>query len=287
MENQATFHKTRIAPTPSGYLHLGNIYSFMLTAALAQKYGARILLRIDDQDRERLEMKYVQDILDTLHFLDIHWDEGPRNIDEFEKKYSQLCRADLYSQALQQLRDDGHVYACTCSRSQIQRESPDMIYPGTCRHKNIPLDSPNVSWRLKTDTQTILHARTLNGPVIAATLPADMNDFVVRKKDSFPAYQLSSVIDDTYFGIDLVVRGEDLWHSTLAQLYLASLLKECSFSQTTFVHHRLLKKADGEKLSKSAGDTSIYYLRKEGKTAQDIYKMIADIDFLNDITGAW
>src|SRR6185312_6440352 len=103
-EGKMHFKKTRIAPTPSGFLHLGNAYSFALTAALAGKYGARILLRIDDLDRERVQKQYVQDIFDTLNFLEIPWHEGPRNMDEYEKQYSQIHRLDLYRQTLDMLQ---------------------------------------------------------------------------------------------------------------------------------------------------------------------------------------
>jgi len=102
-----------------------------------------------------------------------------------------------------------------------------------------------------------------------------MQEFIVRKKDGFPAYQLTSVLDDLYYGIDLVVRGEDLWPSTLAQHYLSLLLKQDVFLNSTFYHHRLLAGPSGEKLSKSAGDTSVQWLRKQGCKPADIYNRIA------------
>src|ERR1700755_812419 len=110
------FKKTRIAPTPSGFLHLGNAYSFALTAALAEKYGAKILLRIDDLDRERVQKEYVQDIFDTLNFLELPWDEGPRNVMELERDWSQIHRMGLYKEALDLLREEGDLFACNCSR---------------------------------------------------------------------------------------------------------------------------------------------------------------------------
>ncbi len=273
-ENQRMqFKKTRLAPTPSGFLHLGNVLSFGLTAALAFKTGAKILLRIDDLDRERLDSRYVQDIFDTLRFLGIQWDEGPENFAAYEKQYSQLHRLDQYKQALQQLRDSGYVYACSCSRAEILQQSPQGIYSGTCRHKKIPLDTENVSWRLYTAGAGNIIVKTLRGNTHAA-LPADMHDFIVKKKDGFPAYQLSSVVDDVYFGIDLVVRGLDLWPSTLAQLYLAALLGYEEFLNVTFHHHPLLPGPQGNKLSKSAGDTSIQFLRRHNKTPEEIYQLI-------------
>ena len=254
------FRRTRIAPTPSGYLHLGNVLSFAITASLAKEKNARIFLRIDDMDRERTEARYVQDIFDTLNYLEIPWDEGPRDYEEFQREYSQVHRQGLYREALTALQRSGRVFACTCSRSDIARLSPDGVYPGTCRTARIPLDTDNTNWRLLTDP---------------APLPASVKDFVIRRKDGFFAYQLTSVVDDLFFDVDLVVRGEDLRASTEAQLYLSQFLPANTFRDTTFFHHQLLPDTDGEKLSKSAGALSVQSLRREGKTPADIYSMIA------------
>lgn len=269
------YHKTRIAPTPSGYLHLGNVLSFALTAQLAQQTNAKILLRIDDLDRDRVNPLYVQDIFDTLTFLEIPYHEGPRNMEAYEKEWSQVHRMAMYRDALQQLKESGAVFACTCSRAQIRGVNADDAYPGTCRHKNIPLDAENVSWRLKTDAAELLHIKTLSGEILQTTLPVTMQDFVVRKKDGYPAYQLTSVLDDVYYGIDLIVRGEDLWASTLAQHYLAPYIGAGAFRDMAFHHHPLLMASGNEKLSKSAGATSVHYLRGAGKTPADIYTAIS------------
>lgn len=271
-----TFKKTRIAPTPSGYLHIGNAYSFALTAALARKTGASILLRIDDLDQDRANSEYIQDIFDTLNFLDIPWDEGPGNAEEFKKTYSQLHRLKHYESALQRLASQDKVFACNCSRQQIIRANASGNYPDTCTHKKIPLDEKNVCWRLKTDENIDLILKDLNGAAKKYHLPETMRSFIVRRKDGLPAYQLTSVIDDLHFGVDLIVRGMDLYDSTLAQLYLAAQLKENTFLNTTFYHHNLFLGKDKRKISKSAGDTSIAYLRKEKKCSkEDIYKEIA------------
>jgi glutamyl-tRNA synthetase len=264
MNLPSTFRKTRIAPTPSGFLHLGNILSFAITAALARKTGARILLRIDDLDRERMEPEFVQDIFDTLRFLEIPWDEGPEDYEEFEKRSSQLHRLALYNHALEILKGTGNVFACSCSRAEIARLSAEGAYPGTCTHKGLPLNRKETSWRLRTGTDAV-----------AGGLPPSMKDLMIRKKDGFPSYQLTSVVDDQHFGIDLVVRGEDLLPSTLAQTYLSRLLPGNLFAESHFVHHPLLTELSGSKLSKSAGAQSIRFLRKEGKKPREIYSLIA------------
>jgi len=278
-----TFNKTRIAPTPSGFLHLGNVLSFVLTAALARQTGAKILLRIDDLDRERVKPEYVQDIFDILNFLEISWDEGPRNADEYRNEWSQIYRVELYQDALKSLEQGGHLFACTCSRAQLQQNTN--IYPGTCLHKNLPLNTPDSNLRLINDAGEI-SVNTLSGKQII-TVPPEMNYFVVRKKDGMPAYQLTSVCDDIHFGVDLVVRGLDLWPSTLAQSQLAAKFGNNTFAETVFYHHPLLMAADGQKLSKSAGDTSIKYLREQGKSLADIYTMIARLSGKTHQVNNW
>jgi glutamyl-tRNA synthetase len=116
--------------------------------------------------------------------------------------------------------------------------------------------------------------------------PAEMKDFVVRKKDGFPAYQLASLADDIYFKVDLVVRGEDLQNSTLAQLYLAGVLGAGAFSGSVFHHHVLLRSGN-EKLSKSAGDTSIQELRKQGKKPGEIWQMAATMAGMREDATDW
>lgn len=270
------FVRTRIAPTPSGYLHIGNILSFSLTAGLARRYGASILLRIDDLDRERVAAAFLEDIFETLRFLGLPWDEGPLDVEDFERNWSQVRRLALYEAALERLRGAGAVFACSCSRAQLAGAGGDRGYPGTCRDLGISLDAEGVNWRLRTAGRGEPRRKgDWDG------LPGEMTDLVVRKKDGFPAYQLTSVVDDIHFGVDLVVRGEDLRASTMAQLYLANVLAAAgmegaaAFGGLRFVHHPLLVAADGEKLSKSAGSTSIQYFRRQGASPADIFMFIA------------
>lgn len=266
------FTRTRFAPTPSGYLHLGNVFSFAVTATFAKRSGARILLRIDDLDYMRVKRNYVEDIFDTLAFLKLPWDEGPRSYLEYQQRYSQIQRMDLYGDALQQLRRQGRLFACDCSRSTLFARHPEGIYTGTCLNKDISLDDPGYNWRLNTS---------------GSKLPPEMQYFVVRKRDGFPAYQLASVVDDVHYGVDLVVRGNDLRASTQAQLYLAGLLGYDSFVSSTFYHHILLVDPALEKLSKSTGATSIQYLRKLGQTSEDIFQKVGQLVGLAEPVSSW
>lgn len=268
------FNLTRIAPTPSGFLHLGNAYSFLITKALAERTGAKILLRIDDLDRERYRTEYVQDIFDTLDFLEIKVDIGPQNLREFETEWSQIHRMGQYEKALEKLRATGSLFACDCSRKKIQMLDSSGYYLGQCLDRRLSLDKPEVAWRVNTMESDFLNFIEYPDQKISALIPQDTAFYVVRKKDRLPAYHLTSVVDDLHFGVDLIVRGKDLYSSTLAQLDLAQKLGYDQFSKITFHHHPLIKGEKQEKLSKSEGATSIQYLRKEGKTLGDIFTLL-------------
>ena len=276
-----SYHKTRIAPTPSGFLHLGNVLSFAITAALAKKHCAKIMLRIDDLDQARANKHHVQDIFDTLNFLEIPWDEGPRNEKDFEENYSQTHRMPMYREALTQLAKEGLVFVCTCSRSQLENN------PCNCINKHIPLSTKNACWRLITSDKTKLEVKNYNGDKSAVALPGEMKNFIVKKKDGFPAYQLTSVVDDLFYGVDLIVRGEDLWPSTLAQHELSMALHRKEFQNIAFYQHPLLMGTSGQKLSKSAGATSVKYLRDSGKKPADIYRLIASMLGSNENINDW
>lgn len=256
------FCRTRIAPTPSGFLHLGNAYSFALTAALAQGAGARLLLRIDDADAPRVRSGYLDDIFETLERLNIQPDEGPANVADLEAAWSQRHRLPLYQNALLRLAEGGHLFACTCSRRSILAQRSDGAYPGTCLGKGLPLDTPGAAWRVKPAWKEGIPLTGMDSRKSILLLPDDLQHFVVRKRDGMPAYQLTSLIDDGHFGVDAIVRGEDLLPSTAAQLVLATLLEIPAFREVKFLHHRLLPGPDGRKLSKSAGDTSLRELAR-------------------------
>mgnify|MGYP000052658867 FL=1 len=275
------FAQTRIAPTPSGYLHLGNAYSFLLTKALAKKHGAKILLRIDDLDRDRYRPEYVEDIFATLDFLEIKIDQGPKNSKEMESTWSQVHRLPIYTESLAQLEQSKLTFSCTCTRSQILQIDPRGIYLGQCLDRRMPLNKHESAWRINTLDADFLDYIAYPATPKSALIPEEASCYVVRKKDLLPAYQLSSLIDDLHFGVDLIVRGQDLLPSTLAQLDLARILGKEEFAKTTFYHHALLKGPDQSKLSKSAGAYSIRQLRQDGKTLADLFQLLGQSLGLN------
>ncbi|WP_162342865.1 glutamate--tRNA ligase family protein [Cyclobacterium salsum] len=261
--------KTRLAPTPSGLLHLGNVISFLITVSLAKKHQAKILLRIDDLDQKRMKADYVQDIFDTLDFLEIPYDEGPRSLSDLQQNHSQIHRLPHYRQLLDELASNQLVFACNCSRKDIRESHPKGWYGGQCRTKNIPLSAQGVAWRLKTTGDSPLSMKQYPEARQGYRMPDSMNFFIVKKKDGDPAYQLTSLADDHHYGIDFIVRGQDLWESSCAQSYLSSLLPGDPLSNTTFFHHPLLMEGK-RKLSKSAGALAIRSMRKSGMKKEAI-----------------
>ena len=247
--------RLRLAPTPSGYLHVGNALNFALNWLAARLGGAGLLLRIDDLDAERKRPEYVQDIFDSLHWLGMDWDEGPRSADDFEKNWSQHLRFPLYFNVLERLRKKGEVFACRKSRKDLAPYGN--AYPPEFRDQGLSPDDPDVAWRLKTP------------PGLA------LRDFVIRRRDGMPAYQVASVADDLHFGITHIIRGADLADSTDAQRFLASCLNEDKFLKIKFIHHPLVTDEHGEKLSKSAGASSLKALREGGAGADGIFRQAA------------
>lgn len=282
---------SRIAPTPSGFLHKGNAFSFLLTWILVRKTGGTLTLRIDDSDKNRKRPEYVQDIFDTLHFLGIDWDKGAKNPTDFEAHYSQHHFLEIYQKEIEILKTKNAVFECVCSRSEIQSRSFEKraIYDGFCFDKlDKKINSENqkkIALRINTnyfDKKDILIKDCLvhSNENYKIDLSSKMPFFVVQKKaqkgTSLPSYQLVSLIDDARMNINFIVRGKDLIHSTAAQLFLAEILDKKTFLETTFLHHDLILDENNNKISKSAGSVydsfSIKYFRENGGTRQKFLK---------------
>ena len=235
--------KVRLAPTPSGFLHEGNAVNFVLNALPAMLHPeGRILLRIDDLDGARKRPEYIADIFDSLHWLGVPWTDGPRSPEELEHKWSQTHRLPMYEEALAACRP--FIFPCQLSRKDLAGWGDQ--YPEEARRQMLSPDSPDVAWRANT-------------PEGAPELPAC---FVIRQRNGQPAYQLTSLCDDLYFGITHIIRGADLLPSTHAQQWLAGQLGWGAFQQVQFFHHPLIKGTDGQKLSKLAGAIALKNVRE-------------------------
>lgn len=278
--------KGRIAPTPSGYLHKGNGFSFVLTWLLVRKAGGKLQLRIDDADTERARPEYITDIFRCLEWLGLDWDEGPSGPADFSANYSQEKRFHEYAQLLNVLRKQEAVYACSCSRTIIKKNHPDGIYRGTCREKSIDFARPDAAWRIKVPAASVCFWELTKGQQ-CMLLSEHMGDFVVRRKGGLPAYQIASLSDDLSWGTTHIVRGADLLMSSAAQLYLAQQLsmqaterliqqKAVNFLEVQFLHHPLILDPKGQKLSKSADSTSLRSLREAGGNPMPVYALVAE-----------
>lgn len=242
----------RIAPTPSGYLHEGNLYNFILTWLWIRSQNGKLLLRIDDLDTWRSKPKYVAYIFRSLENLGLDWDEGPSGPDDFYQNWSQRKRLESYSETLHRLQRENAVFACKCSRKQLNKYGN--IYPNICLNRNIDLSSSACAWRVKMEQGYSAIINDHNNENISIDVAEKIGAFIVKRKDGLPSYQLASFVDDVFFKITHIVRGEDLLHSTASQMYLSKLADVKDFAGIRFWHHSLIRAMDGQKISKTAGN---------------------------------
>jgi len=261
--------RSRIAPTPSGLLHLGNAVNFVLAWLMVRKAGGMLRLRIDDADCLRTRPEYLEDIFRQLDWLEITWDEGPTGPDDFRRRFSQQLRLERYRAFLAELDRLGHLYFCGCSRRQIRELAPDGVYPGFCRDRSA-VSGAGQAQRVRVPEGSVFRLEGQEVPLCKV-----MGDFVLWRKEDLPAYQLVSLVDDLDDRINLIVRGHDLLASTAAQLFLAGLQGANHFAETVFHHHPLVRGEDGKKLSKSDGALSLAALREGGASPALVYQAVA------------
>lgn len=230
---------TRIAPTPSGYLHEGNAVNFMLVSWLADAVGASMLLRIDDMDADRIRPEYVEDIFEVLNWLGIRWQVGPGDPADFHARFSLRARRESYRLQARALMAAGLAYACTCSRRQGAGRCVQQ-----CRSSQLELTPGSTALRLAIEPGTMVK---VDGREI--DLYGELGDPVLWRRDDQVAYHLANVVEDTEQGITHVVRGEDLVVSSALHAHLARLTG--AGTPVQYRHHRLVVDERGMKLSKS------------------------------------
>ena len=261
-----------------------------MTHTLARHFGGKILLRIDDLDTDRMRVDCLEDIFITLDWLGLDYDEGASGVEDFQKNYSQHTRLDLYFDALKKI-GPSVLYACKCSRKDIRKQSTDGLYPKTCLNKNIDFESHEVTWRIHVPDETTVQFNEWQQGLQNIDLSKTVGDFVLRQKNGRPAYQLASVVDDDFFGVNFIVRGEDLLSSTASQIFVSQHITHSNFSKNVFLHHPLLTDTEGVKLSKSKGAGSLNDWREAGKSPVFLFQKAAewlnlpyeDIDNLQDL----
>jgi glutamyl-Q tRNA(Asp) synthetase len=257
---------TRFAPAPTGHLHLGHVVNAVHVWRAAHDGDGKVLLRIEDHDRQRSRPEYETSILEDLAWLGFVHD-GPIT--------RQSERDAIYRKALQPLIDRELVFGCTCSRAAIETGSgtrdpgsgeTELRYPGTCREKDIPL-ADGVGWRVRMDPGAERFFDERLGPQ-EQDPSRQCGDVLVRDRLGNWTYQLAVTVDDHLQKVTDVIRGVDLLASTGRQLRLAKLLGRATMPR--FSHHPLIMKSPTQKLSKSDGDTGVRDLRAQGWTPQQV-----------------
>ena len=269
-------YRGRIAPSPSGRLHLGHAATFLTAAARAARAGGTLIYRDDDLDRDRCKPEFLQAALDDLHWLGLQWHEGP-DLGGPHAPYSQSARIDPYKEAFETLRRLGLIYPCHCTRSEVARAlsaphplDEEPIYPGTCRPPDpatFKTPRSGVNWRFRIPVRETLTFNDLAQGKQSAVALEDFGDFLIWRKDDFPSYQLASAVDDALMGITEIVRGRDLITSTFRQLLIWRALEH---PEPAFYHCPLLTNASGKRLAKRDDALSIHTLRGLGRTALEL-----------------
>jgi len=273
-------YRGRLAPSPTGHLHLGHARTFWIAQQRAQASGGALVLRNEDLDAKRFKLEFVSAMVEDLKWFGFEWQEGPDCGGPFGP-YNQSERREFYLAAMQKLLTGGFIYPCTCSRSGVRRAlsaphqgEDEPVYPGTCREKfkisgeqcafdpNTTSGSPlKRNWRFRVpDGELISFADGHCGPQ-QFVAGKDFGDFVVWRHDGVPAYQLSVVVDDAAMRITEVVRGADLLQSTARQLLLYRAL---GAPPPQFYHCPLMTDENGVRLAKRHDALSLRHLRAEG-----------------------
>lgn len=269
---------TRLAPSPTGALHLGNARTFLINWLLARQSGWRVVLRIEDLDGPRIKRGADQLAIDDLRWLGIDWDEGP---------IYQSNRRDRYRESLDVLLAQKRAYPCVCTRTEVDAsasaphaEDGASIYPGTCRDRFATIEEARQSRgrepaiRFDTRNAIVDFNDTFAGKK-HFDVEHNLGDFVIAKGDGTPAYQLAVVIDDADMGVTHVVRGDDLIDSTPRQILLYQSLG-LSSRVPTYCHVPLVIGPDGRRLAKRHGDTRLATYRQAGVPASRILTLLAD-----------
>jgi glutamyl-tRNA synthetase len=294
VKNQS--YRGRLAPSPTGLLHLGHARTFWVAQERARANGGTLVLRNEDIDSTRFKLEFVPQMIEDLRWFGFEWQEGP-DCGGAWGPYSQSERRSFYIAALEKLRERGFVYPCTCSRKDIRdaASAPNAgddegpIYPGTCRNKSD-------EWRVASDvtaapvasSPAIRHPsrppnwrfRVPDGETISFTdgnfgeqkfvAGKDFGDFVVWRHDDVPAYQLACVVDDAAMQITEVVRGADLLMSTARQILLYRAL---GLTPPAFYHCALMLDEKGKRLAKRHDALSLRTLRERGETPERLRRI--------------
>lgn len=278
-------YRGRLAPSPTGLLHLGHARTFWVAAQRAAERGGSLILRNEDLDLQRCRPEFVQAMIEDLGWLGISWSEGPDRRGPYGP-YTQSERREHYLSAWNRLRESGMIYPCTCSRKDVAQAAgasndadEEPLYSGKCRPERNPsaglrlpgsaeaAASGGVNWRFRVpDNEAISFPDLHLGPQ-RFVAGKDFGDFIVWRRDEVPAYQLAVVVDDSEMRITEVVRGADLLKSTARQILLYRAL---GLKIPEFYHCDLVRDEAGVRLAKRHDSVSIRQLRESGWTPEQV-----------------
>ncbi len=266
---------TRLAPSPTGALHLGNARTFLVNYLLARRHGWRVLLRVEDLPGPRIKPHATPEMLEELAWLGLEWEEPV---------IYQSARTGAYDEALARLARGGWAYPCTCSRKDVEAaalaphaEDAGATYPGTCRGRYADADDARrqsgqePAWRVRVDDALVRLNDHLAGPVECNLARLD-GDFVIVRREGLAAYQLAVVVDDHASGVNRIVRGDDLLLSAARQDHLRRLLGMTA--PIEYWHLPLVIGADGRRLAKRHGDTRLAWFRQHRATRERVLGLL-------------
>ena len=250
--------KVRFAPSPTGYLHIGGVRTALFNWLFARNHGGKFILRIEDTDLSRSTEESIQEILESMHWLGLDWDEGP---------FRQTERQEIYSQKVEQLLSAGKAYSCYCTpeeldrkRSEAQKAGLKPKYDGTCRNlSDVPEGVPSVI-RFKAPLEgSVVVEDLLRGKVVFDI--TELDDLIIQRTDGTPTYNFVVVVDDSEMGITHVIRGDDHLSNTPRQCLLYDAL---DYARPQFSHISMILGQDKARLSKRHGATSALAYRDMG-----------------------
>lgn len=278
--------KTRLAPTPSGRLHAGNAYSFVLAWLWARTRGGSVVLRIEDTDTTRSRPEWIEEVFRDLEWLGLDWDEGPEGPGDTASRFVQSSgeRRARYTSVLRDWTEAGLAYPCRCTRRESSIDAPQVSrlrdpelppnpYPGRCRTRDAAQASPGDAWRLRLPDAPSTVADLLRGTSRLERL-SELGDPVLRRGDGCIAYHVAVCVDDADQGVDTVVRGRDLAPWSHLHAHLHALLGS---PVPAFAHHALLGGPAGERLAKRIGSTSLSGMRERGVEAASLLGRFAPL----------
>jgi glutamyl-tRNA synthetase len=265
-----------LAPSPTGFLHIGHARTFWIAAQRAAERQGKLVLRNEDLDPQRSRSEFVRAMIEDLQWLGIHWNEGPDCGGTFGP-YAQSERRAHYLEAWRRLRDLGLIYPCTCSRRDLAQAASapndsdgEPIYPGRCRGRTDGgqfSEPAGVNWRFRVPDGEEISFTDLNLGEQCYIAGSDFGDFLVWRRDNVPAYQLAVVVDDAAMQITEVVRGADLLKSTARQLLL---IRALGVATPEYFHCELVRNRAGVRLAKRHNALSIRHLRQSGLTREQV-----------------